>query len=35
LRESGAYLAYINLGHFGINISDHLDPNKILDKVVS
>jgi hypothetical protein len=35
LRESGAYLAYITLGHFGINISDHLDANKILDKVVS
>jgi uncharacterized SAM-binding protein YcdF (DUF218 family) len=35
LRESGAYLAYITLGHFGINISDHLDTNKILDKVVS
>ena len=35
IRESGAYLAYITLGHFGINISDHLDTNKILDKVVS
>ena len=35
LRESGADLAYITLGHFGINISDHLDTNKILDKVVS
>ena len=35
LRESGAYLAYITLGHFGINISDHLDTNKILDRVVS
>ena len=35
LRESGAYLAYITLGNFGINISDHLDANKILDKVVA
>lgn len=35
LRESGAYLAYITLGHFGINISDHLDGVNILDKVVS
>jgi uncharacterized SAM-binding protein YcdF (DUF218 family) len=35
LRESGAYLAYRTLGNFGINISDHLDTNKILDKVVS
>jgi uncharacterized SAM-binding protein YcdF (DUF218 family) len=35
LRESGAYLAYITLGHFGINISDHLEVNNILDKVVS
>ena len=34
LRESGAYLAYITLGHFGINISDHLDVNNILSKVV-
>ena len=35
LRESGAYLAYITLGHFGINISDHLDVNNILSKVVT
>ena len=35
VRESGAYLAYITLGHLGINISDHLDGDKILDKVIS
>jgi uncharacterized SAM-binding protein YcdF (DUF218 family) len=35
IRESGAYLAYITLGHLGINISDHLDGQKILDKVIS
>ena len=35
LRESGAYLAYITLGHFGINISDHLDADRILDKVIT
>jgi uncharacterized SAM-binding protein YcdF (DUF218 family) len=35
IRESGAYLAYITLGHLGINISDHIDGQKILDKVIS
>lgn len=30
LREAGAYLAYITLGKFGINISDHLTNNTTL-----
>jgi hypothetical protein len=35
LRESGAYLVYITLGDFGINVSDYIDANTILDKVIA
>lgn len=33
IREAGAYLAYITLGRKGVQISDHLPSDKILNKV--
>ena len=33
IREAGAYLAYITLGRHGVQISDHLPSNNILNKV--
>jgi len=33
IRESGAYLAYVTLGRRGVQISDHLPSDKILNKV--
>lgn len=33
IREAGAYLAYITLGRKGVQISDHLPTEKILNKV--
>ena len=35
MREAGAYLAYITLGRRGIQISDHLPSDNILNKVTS
>lgn len=33
IREAGAYLAYITLGRHGVQISDHLPSDNILNKV--
>ena len=33
MREAGAYLAYITLGRHGVQISDHLPSDSILNKV--
>ena len=33
IRESGAYLAYVTLGRRGVQISDHLPSENILNKV--
>jgi hypothetical protein len=33
IREAGAYLAYITLGRRGVQISDHLPSDNILNKV--
>jgi hypothetical protein len=33
IREGGAYLAYITLGRRGVQISDHLPSDNILNKV--
>lgn len=33
IRESGAYIAYITLGRHGVQISDHLPSDSILNKV--
>ena len=33
IRESGAYLAYVTLGRRGVQISDHLPSNNIINKV--
>jgi len=33
IREAGAYLAYVTLGRHGVQISDHLPSDSILNKV--